>query len=177
MSFIKNTILGFEPSARSNEQKENKNQKEDFALPWEDRTKKNEPTVEVKNRRLTLKWINFNLYVALPVSFIISVVGLVGSIAEESIVGLIASVATMFIFYFLFQGLYKFKTWGWSLAVFTFCFLAPLGYLGRAVEYGVEERLDNFTGSLVIAVGLLMGGTYGYLNWIYFKKRKHLFNK
>lgn len=141
---------------------------------------KKETIINEKNQdnisdiELPLRWFKFYTYVRIPASILFAI-GLIVFIETSQTIGLIenrmffveASLILMIIFLvFLFYALHKRLSVGWTLnwvAIVSDTLIAPISRV-------------NFLGAYLVAV-ILMSLVWFLPNYIYFKKRRHYFNK
>lgn len=115
---------------------------------------------------LPLNWFKFYVYFRLPFSILLSIIVISSVPAGYKIIELI----DLLLLSVLFYGLHKRKLWAWTL---NFVLIA-LETLAKALIYCYNQQIDEVS---VVTLTLLVAYiVWATPNFIYFYKRKYLFN-
>ena len=117
------------------------------------------------SEEIPLTWFYFYTYVHLPISLLIVGAGTGLSMSSGNTTAVMAQTLRFVLIMAVLIGLHKRTSWGWSLNI---------AYLALAIARGVYSAESKYTALLSI---LGYGALYFLPNYIYFKKRIHLFSK
>jgi len=131
---------------------------------------------EVKNkneendgREYSLKWFSFYLYILIPIALLNVIVDTYFSsrtipTTEENIETVVGT-GVIIILGLIFYGLYTKKRWGWNLNI------VYLLLVSISSPFLFTSNLEELFLYFILSL------TFLALNWVYFHKRKELFNK
>lgn len=130
-----------------------------FGYLWA-KKKSNESSEEIP-----LTWFYYYTYVTLPIRLLIVLVNTVLSMSSGNTTAVMTQILQFILIMAVLIGLHKRTSWGWSLNI---------AYLALAIAPGVYSAESKDTALLsILGYGIL----YFLPNYIYFKKRIHLFSK
>jgi len=153
---------------------ENKNRVEesnasDFLFDSESESNKKDSDSTDEETEQTNRWLKFYVNFRIPFAIFITLINVLDPppyyISDEKDLFRIIGLGIILIYLVLFWGLYKRKLWGWKFN-WSFIFVEPL--LG---PFGVVS--NPILLFIYITGGIIL---YSFPNYIYFKKRKHLFS-
>lgn len=115
-----------------------------------------------------------SIVIDLFLAFSMVLIGLSGTYSENPLLPflfLCLSFVDAVMLIILYMGLYQRKLWVWKLNFFVLILTTTVGIIN------VVDRIMISGGSAGVGFiwGLIIFGSYGYFNWDYFTKRKHLF--